>query len=98
MRIPTRINVMGVEFEVRQVGKLEDYGQCDGAERLIKLRRNMSDEHKASVLLHEVIHAVLYASGHSARMSDEEEESLVLALEHGLAALYQLKEDPCPSK
>ena len=38
-------------------------------------------------LLHEILHAVLFYSGQSERMKENEEESLVRAIENGLKTL-----------
>lgn len=45
-----------------------------------------------SILLHEIIHAVLHFSGHKTKFKNEEdEEALIIALEYGLKNIVTLK-------
>lgn len=50
-----------------------------------------NDKMKDSTTLHEVIHAILYESGHSVKLDEKDEEAMVLALEHGLSHIYELR-------
>ena len=46
-----------------------------------------------AVLLHEIIHAILHFSGTGDGLSMSKEESIVLALEHGLVPVLNIKQD-----
>lgn len=90
----TEIRIMGKLFrilQVKQVDKEDSYGECDGPARTIKIKAGIPPEAYDDTLMHEIIHAVLYLSGHSEGMAHDLEESLVLALETGLSEIYQLK-------
>lgn len=89
---PKMMPVMGVPFRIQQAKKLaggKEDGQCWGSLRKIVVRSDTSEMEFESILLHEIIHAVLYVSGQSQMFTNEQEEGLVLALEHGLLPLYQ---------
>ena len=67
-------------------------GTTDRQGRIIEisLKENETDDQLESTILHEIIHAILYASGNHALINDEDkEESIVLALEYGLHQLYK---------
>lgn len=92
MRLPKRVSIMGVDFDVKEVNKLDSYGECAGGERVIRVRKNLRPDLKLSTFAHECLHAIFYVSGHTAKLDGIDdvggaEESLVLALESGLMPL-----------
>lgn len=102
----TTMLILGIPFEIRYKDQLVDdhYGLCNGPERYIEIRNGLDAKLTESVLLHETIHAILYVSGISEHLhvcgpshqyssihESPMEESLVLALEHGLSQLYERK-------
>jgi Zn-dependent peptidase ImmA (M78 family) len=97
------VTVMGVAFEVKFKEKLtedgdECYGLTDGAARTIEISTalNKTEDMKASTLVHEYCHAVLYVTGQSETLTTEQEEGLVIAFEHALVQsgfVLELEED-----
>lgn len=96
---PKKIMILGVEFIVKYLpaSRMDgDLGSADVQARTIKILETQDDANAASTLLHEVIHVILYMSGQGELLGmtgdkDTREESLVLALEHGLFSLVELK-------
>lgn len=82
---PKTINIMGHKIPVifYSVDEMPDEteGLFDPTLRQIWLADNETWE---STLLHEIIHAIIYFSGHREQIGAIE-EGLVLALEHGLS-------------
>ena len=60
----------------------DNHGECDVEKREIVIDAECANP--GSVELHEIIHAILFESGHSARLEHDDEEAMVVALEHGL--------------
>lgn len=95
--LPKKISILGQTFKIETVENMKDtdgselLGLMTGHQRSIKLSSNLTDANRDEVLLHEIIHAVLYISGVSNLLKDNIEESIVVALEHGLNGIYKLK-------
>jgi len=90
---PKSIMVMGHRIKVTVKANLMDgdselEGYFDYSKRTIFL--SLRSPCLRSTLLHEVLHSVLYFSGHSTHLSAADEEALVLALEHGLMPLLKV--------
>lgn len=89
--------IMGIPFKITYPVKVDKkdkhVGESDGVARTIKIKKSLTDDVKSSTILHEIIHSVLYVTGQAERLTEEQEEALVLALEHGLHPLYELKEE-----
>jgi hypothetical protein len=88
-RPPRVISVCGQKVRVRIVAYLEDsnqelLGAFNAETKTIYLLRGANWR---QTLLHEVCHAILYFSGASEGLTETKEESIVLALEHGLAPI-----------
>jgi hypothetical protein len=88
-RPPRVISVCGQKVKVRIVAYLEDsnqelLGAFNAETKTIYLLRGANWR---QTLLHEICHAVLYFSGASEGLTETKEESIVLALEHGLAPI-----------
>ena len=47
----------------------------------------VDDDHWREHLLHEVLHAILFLSGHSEQLDQKLEEAIVRAIEHGLLGI-----------
>lgn len=92
-----KIPIMGIEFKITYPVKIDkkdnDIGESNGAERTIKIKKSLTDEVKRSTILHEIIHSILYVTGQSEGLSEKQEEAIVLALEHGLDPLYELRKE-----
>jgi len=91
MARPTQLDIMGTTFRIVQVKKIDkddSMGECEPLQRTIKIKAGLNDEMFESTLLHEVIHAILTITGQAEYLKHEQEEAIVLALEHGLGPLY----------
>lgn len=97
-----KIPVLGVPFTVTYPNKVDskdnNLGETDGPMRTIKVKKNLTNDIKHETLLHELIHAILYVSGHSELISEETEESIVIAIESGLSQVVRIKEEYFGSK
>lgn len=89
MRLPKKIKVLGVPYDVVLVGALEDvnpdkneylYGVCLNNTKEIRVWSGGPDEFTAKVLLHEVLHACLNESG----VTTQDNETLVCRLTDSL--------------
>lgn len=85
-RPPRVINILGHKVKIRIVPYLEDgghelYGAWSYDAKTIYLQKGCDWR---SVLLHECCHAILSLSGAGEGLTMTKEESLVVALEHGL--------------
>lgn len=71
-----KINVCGINYKIKKVNELDNDPNCLGLciyhESLILLKSNLSYERKKQVLVHELLHAMLYESGYT-----EHDEQLV---------------------
>jgi len=84
------INILGTTYRITKQALLQEHGACIPEARQIILDQDL--EEPGSVLLHEVLHAILWESGHSFRLDDRDEEALVRVLESGLwKAGYRLE-------
>ncbi len=90
----TKLNIMGTEFSI-SYGKLpnNELGETIGVERKIRISNKLSGEQLKSTIIHELLHAILYITGQSERLDHDFEEAIVIALEHGLTPLVDLRVD-----
>lgn len=89
---PTTVPIMGTPFLIQYAKKVDGgkaIGLMMGNDHKIVLQSDLAGRDLETVLLHETLHALLYVSGHSEQLTEEQEEGIVLALEHGLSQLYQ---------
>jgi hypothetical protein len=90
-RPPRSVTVLGHKLKVKVVPYLEAdgddlLGAFNSESKTIFLLKGCDWR---SVLLHEICHAVLYLSGASEGLTMTKEESIVLALEHGLLPIIR---------
>lgn len=92
-RRPTSVCILGQDFEIRYVDDMSDsqYGEMTGWDRVIKINSRLKGEELHATTMHEICHAILFITGWSEKLGDEEEEGIVRALEHGLAGLYKFR-------
>lgn len=101
LKRPKKISISGIEYTIKYLpaSKMNsDLGSADFSTRTIKILETLDEDNASSTLLHEIIHVILYTSGQAEllgptgdEVGDRREESLVLALEHGLHSLVELK-------
>ena len=93
IKLPTRTHPLGVSYSIIYKTKVTENndelsGLCDPHKRTIEisLGNNLTAEEVFSTLFHETIHALLYQSGISSILDNEQvEEGLVVMLENSLA-------------
>ena len=94
-KIPRKIEVMGhtVTVSRREIPDCHGEFWIDDAtgKARIALDKGMDSAYSEKILFHELVHAVLHFSGAIETLTDEQEESIVRAMEHGLFPLYQRK-------
>ncbi|HGN7070406.1 TPA: hypothetical protein ACKW4L_000605 [Staphylococcus aureus] len=70
------INVCGVKYKIVQLEDVDNNPSCLGLciykDSLIQLKRGLSFERKKKILIHELLHAMMYESGY-----EEHDEELV---------------------
>lgn len=92
-KIPEFIMIGGIKFTIRVVNQVVSDGDhcagvCDYDTHSIELSlkneagKAYSEALIISTLCHEIAHAALYVTGQHALMKEDQEEALVLALEH----------------
>lgn len=79
-----RIWICGHEVRIQYRTKLSADGFFHADKDLIQIKLIPTWK---DTLLHEILHAVLYYSGHSQKFEENDEEALVMALENGLKTL-----------
>ena len=81
------INILGRPYQIRYVDLKEEFGVCHYDEGHIDISKALSSEDRKMTIVHEVIHAIIHESGHHhllVDISENFEEALVRALDHGL--------------
>lgn len=89
------IEILGRRWSIKRTKRLVYGGTvCDGVTIpdtfTIKIRSGLKDDAFAATLFHELCHAALFMTGQSQMLSDEQEEAIVRAIEHGLAPHLKL--------
>jgi len=71
-----KINILGIEYTVKHVDVGDtEYpfaGRCIPDDQLIVIRTGMQPDYTEQVLIHEIIHALLWQLGEKERFNDEE--------------------------
>lgn len=64
----------------------DDFGETfpDEQRIAVNVEKHKSESGVEQTMLHELIHATLYVSGHSEQLDSKQEEAIVRALENGL--------------
>lgn len=80
VKVPSEFMLAGIKWRVEDINHLANLGECERDTATIKLRAGLSPQIRAQTFYHELMHAVLYATGledHS-----EKEVDLIGALLH----------------
>ncbi len=98
VRIPKSISIMGLSFQIEKAPGSESSGECIGPDHLIRINTMDTDDPKMAqlILLHEIIHAILYVAGTSETLdgydeSGKLEEAICTAVTNGLTPLVKLR-------
>jgi Zn-dependent peptidase ImmA (M78 family) len=97
MIIPSKIRVIGLDFEIEENEKVANEGNTFGSvhsrKQRIFLEPNETQQRKEQTLVHEMLHAIFMQTGLSERLRDNKdvtEEQLVSTIS---AALYAVLVD-----
>ena len=63
IKIPRTFSLAGIHWRVEDVPGLSELGLCDWNSAVIRLRVGMQEQIRADVFYHELIHAIMYATG-----------------------------------
>lgn len=85
--IPDSINILGINYEVREVEVVSKetflLGEIDYINQVIKLDKALADEKKCQILMHEILHGILESLGLDEINDDEKMvQSIAAALYH----------------
>lgn len=82
--LPEEINIGGWDIKVVIDNDMDDYGQFQADERIIKINviKHKSNESLFVSFYHECLHAVLFISGRHFEFEGEREEGLVRCIEN----------------
>ncbi|MEG1705057.1 MAG: hypothetical protein RR290_00590 [Clostridia bacterium] len=71
-----KIKIMATEYEIQEVEQIDKFkrllGEIDYCDQTIKLDKNISQDLKNEVLLHEILHGILEKLGYSDLNDDEQ--------------------------
>ncbi|UXU48947.1 MULTISPECIES: ImmA/IrrE family metallo-endopeptidase [Staphylococcus] len=83
-----QINVCGINYDVIQVTEVDNDPSCLGLciyrESLIQIKNGLSTERKKQVLMHELLHAILYEAGYEEH-NEEQVKSLSVVINQVIA-------------
>ena len=87
MKLPTEVDIVGLIYQVQEVDVVNKTiprnGEIDFQRQIITIDKELSDDRKKIVLLHEIIHAEPEALGLESICDDENAvQSLAVALYH----------------
>lgn len=93
-KLPPHLLICGKKVLIKRPKRLTDYdgqelaGMFDSEKMTIFVSKSGRHNHR-DTLLHEIIHAILFFSGHN-ELLGEKEEAIVRALEHGLSDVIDI--------
>lgn len=98
MIIPKKKNILGVDYIVKYVDQPSVEGDddlpeatCDIKDKIIEIKKSLSQYRKKEVFLHECMHALLEEAGLSHLFEEQSEEVLVKQLEKFMSATFLRK-------
>ena len=81
-KLPSKVRIGQSNYSVSIESLTDDLGKCDGDKNYIKLGDDLTDTKRATVFLHETLHAILHE--YHVDLPTKTEERVVLAMESGL--------------
>jgi hypothetical protein len=91
LRIPSRIKIASQTWTVEALPQWSDsgtVGDCDARRRRIRIVNDLAPEVAADTLIHELIHAMLYACGGCHGVDADTEERIAYALAPMMVDLF----------
>ena len=67
----------------------DSFGVAYLTEKVVMISLDQSKEEMERTLFHELCHMLLFLSGHHFKISEEDEEAIIRALEHGFLQMYK---------
>lgn len=82
----TEVNVFGRVYKIEYVDLTEQgiWGEHDQDALTIRIQEGLPEETRRSTILHEIIHAVFFETGLNKMVTRKLEESICMAVEHGV--------------
>lgn len=91
MKLPRSVKILGVNYKIKMVSRRWENGQCWGEINhetcVIKLREDLNYQKKWEVLLHEILHAVVFHA--DLNLKHNQEEVLVERMDEILFAVLR---------
>lgn len=78
-----KVNICGRRYTIKKAAIPDHYGLCDPATATITINNTLQDESTIPedvIMLHEIIHAILYETGMTNLLPERHEEGLVHCL------------------
>lgn len=92
-KLPDKVEILGTAFAIsyqkRIAGNL--FGETLPDTKRIKIKSDLTPAALEATLFHEMMHAALFMSGLSQIVTEDMEEAIIRAIEHGLAPHIRLK-------
>ncbi len=87
MKLPEKVNLLGINYKIEEVEVVNKNTPCDGEINYqsleIRIDKGLADEKKAQVLMHEILHGLFESLGLAELRDDEKAvQSLATALYH----------------
>ena len=87
--LPNKVKIGGIEYEIREEDGMEmkhdALGQIFYSKGHIQLEKDMPDDRKEQILIHEILHGIFYEAGYL-----EQEEEMITRVG---TVLYQVLKD-----
>lgn len=85
-QVPASIRIVAFPYECVTVHEDVPYeGKSHGTDGYIRIVESLTNQKKASTLLHEIMHCILHE--YNVVLAEEDEERVILALESGFVCL-----------
>lgn len=87
MKLPETVNLLGINYQVKEVELVNKNTPCDGEINYqtleIKIDKELADDKKSQVFMHEILHGLFEGLGMTELRDDEKAvQSLATALYH----------------
>jgi hypothetical protein len=78
------IPILGRAYRVEYLNLNDEFGACLKDKGIIQVHKKLNDRDRQETIVHEVLHGILHESGLEHLLTDELEEAIVRAFDHGL--------------
>lgn len=84
IKLPNKMRVGAIDYELLEI-EMQDLGQFDNEDSIIRINSKVTDQQKYLTLLHEAIHAIMFEAG----LGDYDNEVLVNIISSGMFTLLR---------